>query len=154
VTVRQALEINAALQATGCQPGVVIRDGSKESAICKVFDYVSDKGKIGFSRQIADWEAAVKDAADAYNKANNQRVAAFDDKSNNGRYRNKDGELTQEAISQLAVWRDAYLEGDAFLGGRVPPPRFKRSDLEAVGFQPPLLAALRPITDVDNADSK
>lgn len=143
--LRHVLEINAALQASGCQAGVTIRDGSNEKEICKTFDYVTNPAKIPLARLIADNLAKASEEVAAYYKARNAFIAALDKE---GGDRDKDGNLTQVATTRLAVWSDEYLWAPTHASF----VHFKRSDLEAIGFKPPLLTALRPITDADNPD--
>lgn len=144
LTVRELLAINAALSNMNCQGGYILRDGGKETVTCKVFDFVTDKNKIALSRAIADDIAATESVGATYRKLRNQFIAALTPAD-----RDKDGNLTQAAAAKLALWDDEYLAGGA--GSSIDHlTRFKRSELEAVGFQPSILAALRPITDVDN----
>jgi len=146
LTVGEVLLINQALANMNCQGGTIIKKAGGDDVTCKVFDYVSsqDKRWIMFSRAIADNIAATKQTVETYGKLRNAYIAALPAEA-----RDKDGNLTQSAQAKLAVWGDEYIAGSA--GQALAPiEHFKRSDLEAVGFQPGIKAALKPITDNDN----
>lgn len=146
LTVQEVLTIRTALSNMNCQGGYIIRDGSKESVTCKVFDYVTDKSKIAFSRTIYQNLAATEPIFNEYNKKKSEFVVALDDPQNGGKYRDREGNLNALAQAKFDAWNIGYLNEKAGVSLR----HFKRSDLDSVGLQPGIRAALKPIEDDDD----
>jgi hypothetical protein len=135
LTIRQAIEINAALGQMNCETKL-LHDGAKETSAC--IPYPPDKLKAGLAWAIAKNQRRVTIVLQDYQREVNRFLTTLRHKQN--------GDLVDEDNVAFQNYQAELLSKPAFTG-EPPLDHFKKAEIEPLNLQPSIIAALLPIID-------
>lgn len=135
LTIRQVMEINAALGQMNCEMKL-LTDGAKQTSAC--IPYPPEKLKVGLAWLIAKNQHKTAEVAQSYQRQVNAFLATLPRKA--------DGNVTDEASAKFIAFQYDLQDKAAFLPGEALE-HFKKVEIESLNLQPAVISGLLPIID-------